>query len=1332
MVDYSYGIALTGTDGISPIAKKAEIALARLRAETRRQVTAAGGVIKANRLYAKELTETNKKTIIGNNKTKQYSQTQKQLENRLTESLDATSKISKEVTTYGKIEDTHNKKIKKQIKRHKELNKTIAQSGKIQKTYSKNLEASGKVYTNHQSRIKKLNQAKAKTIPISKKQIATTKQIGVAEKHVQKMLKLSADEYKTYNKNLQATGKYSKIATNIHEKGLESVTAATRKNLKIEAKRIEAIRKAGVVAPTAIRKQQDALLALNQTLNKNMTMWGKFKGGVSKAMGAVKMVGLTFLSLIGPLFLVDAAIRLVGNAVRWATDPFIEFEDAMFELRKTAGLSMEAMRKIGNEIESLTAIVPLTAKELGNIAATAGRLGIRGTQDILMFTKTVAKMSIATDLTAEDAAQALGKLTAAFSIPIKDVMYLGSVINELSNITASSASDIVEAMKRVGAAGKMLGFAVEEVAVMTSTLIDMGMAAQRSGTRLRRLFTEMARKSHEMAEQMNKDAKLWKKTIEEDPMSALITYLSYLKELPSSLDQATKAHDVFGKVGGFAALSLAQNLEIMTKNLEIAQHEMLYATSLTEEYSIAISKTSAELQILTNRAEMARREFGEKTIPVLKLTKKAWADFLMTLSGTTYAELRFKEGAIETTGAMVALRSQMEPVNDVLNSFHFLMEKSNRDLTILEKYTGGITFEELIEGGNKVSRTYNIMGHEFFNLEDYMGAFLTRQDAVNEGNEYLIASTGKVVSIFKEEGKWTEDLDKKEKKLKKTKDDLGMASDYENYIENELNELRKDEIKNADEIISKENELGIVRITAIKADERYILAERDLTKAVYEKGKSVAWSTDIIKDDSKAMENQAEIYEYVVNTLYPKGSLEISKLFAVLNDGTDLTKEWSSIVGETTAEAIDGFSTTEKKIAYMDSTLETAGFTIKWIGGLAKILPIETTAVRTVEYMEDAMFGLDKIIGNLMQGLGGLVQLEQTHEAILNELVSSTERLVDNSSDYISKIYERVDLETHLSELENEAPKRAKREIKSLRKQYSEIEELIKQDKIKEAMDKRDLIATELSTEAIDLLGKRQTTRNDELMESNGIAIDYAQTMDRLLFTDIDIANAIEKDNALEITHGKLMEKNTEQAEDYSDAIKRLEENLGLEEGAIKDVSEEIKKAIIAPDIAVQDFSLLVDLINDQLNLIGLPKIDEKEFKESLEAIKEDTEGLPAPSLQIDIDQEFFTDAFKRLKEEIEPLELKVKLVPETPIFGGIAGGIGAPEAQTGGKVLKTGLIKVHRGEDIISAHEVRKYNKHDINVRINFAGNVPSEISRNDLKNEVKKIIGNEIKKVL
>jgi len=533
-------------------------------------------------------------------------------------------KLNSSLQKTYRVQQSNAKTVQSSTRSYDKLCDTLQRVHKWHRSDAESLKRTAKQYSVFGSTINKIAGAFKQLVGSQKGAASSFRQVTNelekqtnANKFLNILLKSNSKLFREEVKSGRLAALQMKAAAEIEKKGINAVNKSLREQLKARVRQIETARLLGKELDATTKMQHSAILTVDKSLKRHGTTWGKFGLGLEKIGGMVKKVGMGFLTILGPIFLLDAALRTVGQVASWLFDPFVSFEDALFEVRKTANLTIDQMYELGDALTKLSKDVPMAATALANIASEAGRLGISGTQNLVSFTEAVAKLSIATTLTADQAAEALAKIREAFGLPITEIENLGAVINELENTTAATTEEIVSAMKNIGAAGKMMGFTVDQAAALSATLVAAGMAGERAGTRLRRTFQQLAANASKITKFMGGQGKAWAEALERDPMEALTMYLKKLNEIPSRVERMEKAHEHFGEVAGFAIATLAENYPQLVKNMETAHEELKWGTSLQKEYSIAITKTSAKLQVFQNRAEAARRELGDAFQPTL-------------------------------------------------------------------------------------------------------------------------------------------------------------------------------------------------------------------------------------------------------------------------------------------------------------------------------------------------------------------------------------------------------------------------------------------------------------------------------------------------------------------------------------------------------------------------------------------------------------------------------------------------------------------------------------------------------------------------------------------
>jgi TP901 family phage tail tape measure protein len=260
---------------------------------------------------------------------------------------------------------------------------------------------------------------------------------------------------------------------------------------------------------------------------KVQTKMGALKGVATKLGGAIKAVVKAGLLIGGA-----AILAAIGGGIK----AFADFEDAMANVRKTTGLSKEAIAELGDAIKIMAEEIPVSQTELAKIATIAGQLGISGKEDILSFTESVAMMSVAFEMSAEDVATAMAKLGTIYDIPIENTEKLGSAINVLGNTTAAKEADIINFAMSLGPTARLLGFTATEALAMGASMISIGVDANDAGTRLSRAFTMIGKNIGELSSFVGMAEEEFRKLFEERPMDALTMVVTKLSEVEGKLE----------------------------------------------------------------------------------------------------------------------------------------------------------------------------------------------------------------------------------------------------------------------------------------------------------------------------------------------------------------------------------------------------------------------------------------------------------------------------------------------------------------------------------------------------------------------------------------------------------------------------------------------------------------------------------------------------------------------------------------------------------------------------------------------------------------------------
>jgi TP901 family phage tail tape measure protein len=210
-------------------------------------------------------------------------------------------------------------------------------------------------------------------------------------------------------------------------------------------------------------------------LEKGLSKVEKGAGEVKSAFGAVAGSAMWQAAAAG------AAVFAAG--VGYAVKAAIDFESSMADVRKVVnGLeSPEAFRQMQHEILELSNTMPIAAAGFAEIYAAAGQSGI-AKAELKDFAVLVAQVSVAFDMTAQQAGTSLAQMKVALGLTTGELRDLADGMNYLSNNTGSTAATLVEFMSRAGSVGKIAGLSAHETMAFGAAMIQSGVQSEVAAT----------------------------------------------------------------------------------------------------------------------------------------------------------------------------------------------------------------------------------------------------------------------------------------------------------------------------------------------------------------------------------------------------------------------------------------------------------------------------------------------------------------------------------------------------------------------------------------------------------------------------------------------------------------------------------------------------------------------------------------------------------------------------------------------------------------------------------------------------------------------------------
>lgn len=352
-------------------------------------------------------------------------------------------------------------------------------------------------------------------------------------------------------------------------------------------------------------------------------MHGGFMRGSQGALalqGAMSGAGQGMLAMqVGMLGLGAAAGFMGAAVVKAGIDAGINFETAFAGVRKTVDATDAEFAQFNVGLRQMAKEMPTSREELARVAEAAGQLGIQK-EALLGFTRTMADMGVATNMSSDQAATALARLANITSMPQSEFGRLGSTIVDLGNKFASTESEIVEMGLRLAGAGKTIGMTEPQILGFATALSSVGIEAEMGGSAFSRLMVNIGSAVSKGGDELDRFAKVagmsagqFADRFRTDAAGAIIAFIEGLGKMQKS------GRDVFGTLEELgitevrlrdAVLRSAGAAELMTNAQKVANEAWREGNALQIEAAKRYETTASKIEITKNTwTDLAVRGF---------------------------------------------------------------------------------------------------------------------------------------------------------------------------------------------------------------------------------------------------------------------------------------------------------------------------------------------------------------------------------------------------------------------------------------------------------------------------------------------------------------------------------------------------------------------------------------------------------------------------------------------------------------------------------------------------------------------------------------------------
>lgn len=498
----------------------------------------------------------------------------------------------------------YNKKLENMSKGVKGLEKSFDDSSKPIETLNRKMLETASIIKENENSLKKLNEQISKAPRNS-----TTKNTLITERD---SLKKIIDEdkgalfgYRQEVANLRLNHTtLNRELLNVR-KQMESLALAGKSNTK-EYQELKA--KAQQYTETLKQVSQDTKKVVQET--------NQIPEATKKSGRGFKDMFTTVASYFG----VFTAITTVIGLIKGAFNTIVQFDSQLLNVSKTTGLAGQELKNLGVSLRYLSEELKVVSiSKLTEYATVAGQLGVKGTQDILAFTKALAMLEITSNISGEEGGSQIARFLTLTDGGVKNVADFGDEVTKLGNNFAATEAEIVKNSLAIAQNTGVYKLGRQEALAYGTATKAIGVEAELTGATVGRTLAVIdnilrtgknAQSFSKITGESVEDLKAKFKTDPSDVLYSFVKGLNTINKSGGSVVQTLNNIGINGDRDEKVLGSLASNgFNVLTRALEDVGNA---SGSMQSEFDTASGKISNSIEAV----------------------KVSWENFILSVNGS--------------------------------------------------------------------------------------------------------------------------------------------------------------------------------------------------------------------------------------------------------------------------------------------------------------------------------------------------------------------------------------------------------------------------------------------------------------------------------------------------------------------------------------------------------------------------------------------------------------------------------------------------------------------------------------------------------------------------
>lgn len=345
----------------------------------------------------------------------------------------------------------------------------------------------------------------------------------------------------------------------------------------------------------------------------------------------------------------------------------VDFESAFADVKKAVNdASDEELEVMKQKIVIEAPKLGVTQEGLSGIIAEGARNGIKK-DELFDYAESAAKMSVAFDMTADEAGAAMMKWRTTMNLSQDQAVNLANAVNYVGDNMATTAKDVTEVLVRQGAVITNSGLDEVQAASLSAAVLSGSASTEIAATATKNLLLSLT--AGDSASGAQKDALMTlgfdpadlARDMQDNAPKTVEQVLLAIKDQDADV-QTALMKNLFGSESIGSIAPLLQNLDNFRKAFKLVEKDTNFAGSMQKEFDVQSATASRKISAFTATLTGLFTVLGESMLPVV-------GDILDTVTPAVAWLTEAAQSAPGTTAALMAIPAALVAVKGAALAF---------------------------------------------------------------------------------------------------------------------------------------------------------------------------------------------------------------------------------------------------------------------------------------------------------------------------------------------------------------------------------------------------------------------------------------------------------------------------------------------------------------------------------------------------------------------------------------------------------------------------------------------------------------------------------------